>query len=261
MLMGSETLHADDFTIDGFLDGRLQLKQPRTGFRAGVDSVFLAASVNAAPGESVLEIGCGPGVALCCLGHRCSDISLFGVEVQPHWAQLARENTSENDLDAHIFDGDVRALPSRIKARQFDHVMFNPPFFRSMSVLAPSDPAKVQAHCESGAEISDWISAGAARLKPGGTLSMVHRAEALSDILAGLSTVTMGRVRILPMLSRAGRPAKRVIVLAQKGSRAELKLLAPFVLHEGECHTEHGGRFTSKSLEILRNGKSISHLK
>ena len=232
MLTGPETSEANDLTIDGFLDGRLQLKQPRTGFRAGVDSVFLAASVNANPGQNVLEMGCGPGVALCCLGQRCPDISLFGVEIQSHWVQLARENTSENDLDADIFEGDVRALPPQLKARQFDHVMFNPPFFRSVSVSTPSDPAKVRAHCEIEAAISDWISAGAARLRPGGTLSIIHRAEALSDILVGLSAVSMGRVRILPMLSRVGRPAKRVIVLAQKGSRAELRLLAPFVLHE-----------------------------
>ena len=40
-------------TEDGFLGGRLRILQPEKGFRAGIDSVFLAASIPCAPGESV----------------------------------------------------------------------------------------------------------------------------------------------------------------------------------------------------------------
>ena len=34
-----------DFSIDEFLGGRLKIKQPLRGYRAGVDPVLLAASV------------------------------------------------------------------------------------------------------------------------------------------------------------------------------------------------------------------------
>ena len=50
-------------TEDLFLDGRLRIRQPANGYRAGADPVFLAAAVPAKPGESVLELGCGAGVA------------------------------------------------------------------------------------------------------------------------------------------------------------------------------------------------------
>ena len=46
---------------DQFLGGRLMVAQPKTGYRAGVDPVLLAASVPAVRGESVLELGCGVG--------------------------------------------------------------------------------------------------------------------------------------------------------------------------------------------------------
>ena len=69
-----------DLTRDKFLDGQLTILQPRYGYRAGVDPVFLAASVPAKPGQNVLELGCGAGVASLCLARRVSGLSLFGVE-------------------------------------------------------------------------------------------------------------------------------------------------------------------------------------
>ena len=53
-----------DTTADAFLGGRLTLKQPVAGYRAGVDPVLLASAVAAQAGQSVLELGCGTGAAL-----------------------------------------------------------------------------------------------------------------------------------------------------------------------------------------------------
>ena len=54
-----------DFSIDEFLGGRLKIKQPLRGYRAGVDPVLLAASVNAYEGEDILDLGCGWGSQVC----------------------------------------------------------------------------------------------------------------------------------------------------------------------------------------------------
>ena len=53
-----------DLREDGFLGGRLRIAQPAQGYRAGADAVMLAAACPARPGQSVLELGCGAGVAL-----------------------------------------------------------------------------------------------------------------------------------------------------------------------------------------------------
>ena len=52
-------LMVNDFSIDEFLGGKLKIKQPLRGYRAGVDPVLLAASVNAYEGEDILDLGCG----------------------------------------------------------------------------------------------------------------------------------------------------------------------------------------------------------
>ena len=43
-----------DFSIDEFLGGKLKIKQPKKGYRAGIDPVLLAASVNASKGDNIL---------------------------------------------------------------------------------------------------------------------------------------------------------------------------------------------------------------
>ena len=60
-------LMATNFSTDDFLGGKLRVKQPKKGYRAGIDPVLLAASVNAHIGDNILDLGCGVGVASLCL--------------------------------------------------------------------------------------------------------------------------------------------------------------------------------------------------
>ena len=94
---------------NAFLGGRVQLWQPREGYRAGIDPVLLAATVPAQPGQRVLELGCGAGPALCCLGVRVPGLALTGIEVQPAYAALARRNLSENGLSGTVIEADIAA--------------------------------------------------------------------------------------------------------------------------------------------------------
>ncbi len=80
-----------DTTEDTLLDGRVRLRQPRQGFRAGLDAVLLAAFVPARTGERVLEAGCGSGAAFLCLAARVPGLRIAAVERDPAMAALARE--------------------------------------------------------------------------------------------------------------------------------------------------------------------------
>ena len=59
----TEPFATAELSVDAFLGGRLEIAQPRAGYRAGIDPVLLAAAVPAKAGETVFDLGCGAGVA------------------------------------------------------------------------------------------------------------------------------------------------------------------------------------------------------
>jgi tRNA1(Val) A37 N6-methylase TrmN6 len=83
-------------------------------------------------------------------------------------------------------------------------------------------------------DLSLWIEYAFRHLKPHGTLTLIHRADALALILAELSAQPAGAVKILPIVSRAGESAKRVIVSAIKDRKSPLELLSPLVVHKAD---------------------------
>ena len=107
-----------DLTRDAFLDGRVQAWQPRAGYRAATDPVLLAAAVPARAGQSVLELGCGVGVASLCLAARVPGLEMTGVEVQAEYAALARRNAAENGAALQVVEADLEALPTDLRARR-----------------------------------------------------------------------------------------------------------------------------------------------
>ncbi len=249
--MSSETTE----TRDAFLGGRVQLYQPVDGYRAGVDPVLLAAATPAQPGQTVLELGCGAGAASLCLHARVTGLSLTGVEMQPLYADLARRNAVLNGADMRVVDADLRHLPSDIKARGFDHVIANPPYYdrarSTSSINAGRDMALA-----GDTPLSDWIDVAAKRLAPKGYLTMIQKADRLPDILTPLMA-RLGSVRVRAIQPRVGRLAELVLVQARKGGRAAFVMEQPLILHEGERHLRDGESYTAQVLTILREGGDL----
>lgn len=240
---------------DGFLDGRLRIAQPVGGYLAGADAVMLAAACPAKAGESVLELGCGVGVALLCLGWRVPDLALTGLELQENYADLARQNADANGLRAEIVTGDLEDMPLVLRQRSFDHVIANPPYFLG-GTPAPDGGRGTARHEATALEL--WIAAAQKRLKPKGRLTLIQRADRLSGILAALHPVA-GAITVLPIAARAGREAGRIIVSAKKGARTPLRLLAPFVMHEKNEHLQDGEDLSPAARAVLREGRALVH--
>jgi len=239
---------------DGFLGGRLRILQPARGYRAGADAVMLAAACPARAGDSVLELGCGAGVALLCLGARVPGLHLAGLELQPAYAELARRNAAANAIPAELHQGDLARMPAELRGRSFDHVIANPPYFTG-GPPAP-DTGRGRARHEA-TPLSQWVEAGLRRLRPGGRLTLIQRADRLAAILAALSGPA-GAIAILPVAARAGREAGRIIVSARKGARAPLRLLTPFVMHAKPSHAGDQEDLTEAAQAVLRGGAALS---
>ena len=246
----------DQLTRDDFLDGAIKIWQPKNGYRAATDPVFLAAAVGAKLGQSVLELGCGAGTALACLCKRVEGLDAHGLEIQVDYAGLARRNAADNQLGYWVHDGDLLDMPDPIRTASFDHVFTNPPFYNASASSAPLDAGRDTAHRIGEAQLADWIAVGLRRLKPKGYFTIIHRTERLADILAALDGKA-GDIRILPLSSREGRTAGRVIVRARKGAGGALELLSPLILHQGVAHSINEDSFRPEVRKILRNAQPI----
>ena len=172
-------------TLDAFLGGRISLRQPRRGYRAATDPVFLAAACPAKPGQSVLELGCGVGAASLCLAARVPGLRLIGVERQADYAALARENAARAGAEMVVVEADLAALPADLRQMAFDHVLANPPYFPPGEGTGADDPGREAANREE-TPLAQWIAIARARLRPGGWLTLIHLAERLPDCLSAL---------------------------------------------------------------------------
>jgi tRNA1(Val) A37 N6-methylase TrmN6 len=239
-------------TTDRVLDGRVIVTQPNDGYRVAIDPIFMAAAVEIEPGARVLDLGCGVGTASLCLAARVADAAIVGLDCEPVFIAFATANASGNACGDRVrfLLGDLLIPPAELPIAGFDHVMANPPYLKRGTATVSAHPLKAAATMEGAAALQDWVDAAARCLKPGGGLTMIHRADRLADLIAALAPA-FGDLRILPLLPKTGVAAKRVILRAMLGGGGKAVELPGFVLHEPD------GRFTAAADKVLRGGAAL----
>lgn len=243
--------HPVDLSRNRLLGGRVMLAQPVQGYRVAIDPVLLAAAVPAAAGDRVLDAGCGAGAAGLCLAARIPGCLITGVEIDPAFVALARDNAAANGFSDRIAirAGDIgRDWPEGAALATFDHAMTNPPHLDPARSTIPALGGMARAEGRVG--LVAWIGALLNAVRPRGTITLVHRADRLDDILAALHG-RAGGVVVYPLWPKAARAAKRVIVQARRGSRAAMTVKPGLVLHETD------GRFTVGAENVLRHAAGL----
>ena len=220
-------------TRDTVYQGRVALVQPEAGFRAGFDSLVLAAALPLIRPGSALELGCGSGGALLPAAFRLPDTSFTAVEQDPGIAALAREGAGLNGFGDRVRIETAEASAwVRAHENRFDLVFANPPYFEPGKISAPGE-GKVVGYIES-LSLEGWVKAMLFAAKPRAPVVIIHRAAELARILVPLDKQA-GEITVLPIASKAGEPARRVLIRARKGlKRGPLTLLAPLVSHDAD---------------------------
>ncbi|MEA2839869.1 MAG: hypothetical protein QOF41_1199 [Methylobacteriaceae bacterium] len=241
---------------DAFLGGRLQLQQPATGHRAGTDAVLLAAAVAARATGLAIDAGAGTGAAGLAAALAAPGLRMALLERDPGLAALAGINIAANQLQDRAFLAEADLMsPDSCRAaglapQSADLVLTNPPFLSAERVRISPDAGKAKAHVIGAGGLDAWVAACLALLRPGGTFLMIHRADALTEVLRALSPGA-GAVVVLPIHPRADQPASRILVRAIKGRRTLLTLTPALVLHDD------AGAFTAKSDALHRGAARI----
>ena len=269
------------------LRGRVKLLQPKIGFHASIDSVFLAAAVpistnhpreggdpahgkaaiykGASRGQTpafaggvkhkILDVGCGVGSVGLCVLARNRVISLTGIDIQPELIDLAHQNAVLNSVEnqCRFFQGNIQTEKS-IEDNAFNAVVMNPPYLESGTHTSSPEKIKATSHGEgvSGASLADWVKYAHRKLKQGGHLTMIHRADRMDDVIVELEKKRwFGSLVVYPLWSHAGEDAKRIIIQARKERYAPLILKPGMVIHRED------GQYTEAAQAVLSDASAI----
>lgn len=258
--MQGPTISGVETTLDAFHRGGFHLVQPASGtHRSGVDATILAAAVPDGFDGALADLGAGVGAAAFSVLDRCPQSRAVLYEKSPLMAACARAGL-ELDCNAHLKDrATVAELDVSLdgKAREaagfprdsFDWVIANPPFNDPRDRATPK-AEKADAHVMEEDLFSRWIKTACAIARPGSGLSVIARPGSIVEILEAMGR-RYGAVTVLPVHPRLSKPAIRIVVSGIKGSRRQMELAPPLVLHE-----EDGGtKFTARA-DAITNGRA-----
>ena len=165
----------------------------------------------------MLDAGAGTGAASLCLAARVPECRIVGLELQRPLQRIASHNVTQNALEARIemVEGRLERPPPRLAAASFDHVMTNPPHLAASAASLSPDHQRALAHAESSLDLGGWLAGCLRMLRHDGRLTLIHRADRLSEVLAALlgragegSWFRSGRPRVGRPSGCSSRPAR-----------------------------------------------------
>lgn len=241
-------------TEDMLLGGRIVIRQPADGYRVGIDPLLLAASVTAAAGERVLDVGAGVGAAALAVAARVEGALVIGLEQDRASVGLAAANAQASGVAdrAQFFICDLKSLPVRLSPGIFDHVMTNPPHLAEGKGRLPASAQKAQSTIEGDVPLDEWLQFCVRMARPKGAVTVIHRADRLHEVLKALDG-RLGELTVYPLWPGRGsdRAAKRVLVRGRRSVNGPLRLLPGLVLHAAD------GAFTDTAEAILRHAAPL----
>lgn len=243
-------MDAAALTDDAFLGGRLQLFQPRKGFRAGLDAVMLAAAVPARSRQKVCDLGCGVGTAGLCLATRVSGLHVTGVDIDPQWLALAARNANRNGLEADFVEADLAGRARNLPRQHFHHVLTNPPYHDEAHGTTAPETRKAKATAIGADGLRHWLRLARALARPGGTVTTILPPSQLHVALEALAPRGLG-VTVIPLWPRQGVPAKRILLQVRTNAAAPLVLAAGLHLHGPD------GKPSPQADAILRHAEPL----
>jgi len=241
-----------DYTEDYLLNKKVKIFQPTDGYRAAIDAVFLASLVaqqKVSHQAKILDVGSGTGAVSLCLAYRLKEKhpEITGIDIQENLVELSNKSAKANNFDfLHYEVSDIRNKTNELLPGTFDFVVTNPPY-SDHDMPSPNESKKF-AHNHQNFDLTSWLSFSLKMLKPKGYIALINRTEALNEILRAMHNKA-GSIQILPLYSKQNQPAKRILILGEKGSHGLTTVLPPLYTHNED------GTYSEIAEQILRNAK------
>ncbi len=236
-----------DLTEDTFFNGRIRIKQSRSGYRYSIDAVLLAAFARVKPRDSVVDLGTGCGIIPIMLAHRHPTVRIYGIEIQRALAELAVRNVKENGMEGHIhiIGEDIKHLEPGSIPQAVDWVISNPPYRKIGSGRMNPNPQRAAARHEITVTLDEIARAAQKMLDKAGRLAMIYPAERAVDLLNTLQRRSIEPKLLQTVHSYADAEAKLILVEGIKDARPGISIMPPLIIYESS------GRYTDAVQQML----------
>ncbi|MEM6603543.1 MAG: methyltransferase [Pseudomonadota bacterium] len=250
-VFADKSLYSHDVFLSSAPYGPITLVQPKKGFRAGSDAIFLAMAQAFPEDSHILDVGCGAGLAALTALSANKNIKITGLEKQEFYADTARHNAEINRFSDSfsVVQGDIKNALTLFPPDFFTHILTNPPYYAEGAGRKSPLQEKSISHQAEDISLKIWIRSALSVLKNHGTIMTILRTERLSDMLEAL----MGRaggIVIFPLFSREDQnTAKRVIVKATKASKTPPSLRKGITIHDGDSNA-----YSAHAKQVINGG-------
>ena len=223
-------------TRDRFLNGRIVLHQPKSGYRFSVDAVILSHLACPEPGETVIDLGTGCGVIAVLLAFRHPNIKLIGVEIQDALARLAQQNITENQMAdrIRILTKDMAKLSLSDIGEPADVVVSNPPYRKLNSGRINPDAQRAVARHELKVNLGSLLDTARRLLRKSGRFVIIYPSVRTVDLLTGMHATGLEPKSLTMIHSTVSSPARLVAVTGISGGRPGLEVTPPIHLYHAD---------------------------
>ena len=221
-------------TSDTFFNGRIKVKQDRSGYRFSIDSILLACHAKPRPKDKVLDLGTGCGIIPLILAYREPNLNIFGIEVQKELADIAGSNVEENHMGdiITILCKDMKELKNDMISGPADLIISNPPYRKKESGRINPDMQRAVARHEIKLALNDITETVRRVLRTTGRFVTIYSAERITDLLTHLRSAGIEPKFLRMSHSGIKTEAKLVIVEGIKGGRPGLKIDPPLLIYD-----------------------------
>jgi len=223
----------NDLTADTFLNGRIRVRQNRSGYRFSIDAVLLAHHIMPREGDTVLDLGTGCGIIPLIIAICHPNVRIYGVEIQKGLADIAALNVKENQMDDRItiLCRDMKTLTCENISGPVNLAVSNPPYRKADSGRVNPNNERAIARHEISATLSDVIETARRMLSASGKLITVYPAERMADLLTYKRSAGIEPKFIRMIHSGQNTEAKLFLSEGIKGARPGMKVGPPLVIY------------------------------
>lgn len=189
-------------------------------FPLSTDSMVLADFVKLPRNARVLDLGAGCGTLGLLLCAKRDDCHITGLELDVTAHEGAVENIVRNELSGRMQSicGDLRNIKALLPAGQMEACVSNPPYFTGGPASQGHPTARRTDTCTS----QELFSAAAWALKYGGDFFLVHRPEAMGQLIACAAEAGLEAKHLCLVRHKPCEPVSLVLLRFRKGAKPGL---------------------------------------